>query len=104
MHPIINEFLAGGGFTLGNFIFMMRKNIINAAGMNIEMPSKIFHTHRGTFDMPAGTPLAERRFPENCTVFRFPGFPKRKIANFFFLVGIIGYSIATPHFRNIQIG
>lgn len=57
MHPVIGEFLAEGGFALGNFVFMMGKNQILPASVNVQRQRKIFFAHGGTFYMPAGAAL-----------------------------------------------
>ena len=64
MQPEARERLASDGFRLRDFVFVMRKNQIDPAGVNVERFAQIAHRHGGTFDVPAGTAVTERRLPE----------------------------------------
>ena len=45
-------------------VYVPRKGEVNAAGVNIQRVAQIFHGHGGAFDVPAGTPRPDARFPE----------------------------------------
>jgi len=64
MQPIPRERLARRALALRNFVFVMRKCQVDSAGVYIQCLAEIFHGHRGTLNVPAGAPTAERRLPE----------------------------------------
>src|SRR5277367_6846425 len=61
---------------------------IHAAGVNVERLTEIFHSHRGTLDMPARAAFADGCLPEMLAGLR--RFPEGEIARvgFFVLVHI----------------
>src|SRR5258705_12626196 len=63
MHPVSNRIFSRSRNTLRNLRFMMRKQQILSAAMNIKRLAEIFSTHRRTFDMPARESLAPGRRP-----------------------------------------
>src|SRR5437773_11088249 len=87
VHPIARERLSGGSFALGNFVFVMRKRKVDAAGVNIERFAEIFHGHGGAFDMPAGAAGADGGFPEMLAGLR--RFLKGEFARAFFVVAVV---------------
>ena len=62
-HPVTGKRLAIGRFALGDFTFIVRENVVDAAAVNIECMAQIFAGHRRTFDMPAGKAFAPRAGP-----------------------------------------
>src|SRR5258708_31172792 len=78
MYPVVHELLACKSFALSNFIFMMRKDVIHAAGMNIKLLAKIFHRHSATFNMPAREATSPGAIPCHFAS-GFSNFPKGKI-------------------------
>ena len=64
MHPETRERLAGERFRLRNFVFMMRKNQVDAAGMDIERLAQVLDGHHGALDVPAGPAGADGGVPE----------------------------------------
>src|SRR5215472_5914641 len=87
VEPVARERLARGGFALGNFVLVMRKGEVYAAGVNVERFTEIFHGHGGALYVPARTAGADGGFPEMLA--RFRRFPKRKVPRTFFLVAVI---------------
>ena len=70
MHPVAHEWRAAGKrFRLGHFVFVMRKNQIAAAAMEIKPATQIFMGHGAALDVPARPAGAPRAVPE-----RFAGF------------------------------
>ena len=45
--------VAGGGFALGDFVFVMRKREVDAAGVDVQRVAQILHGHGGALDVPA---------------------------------------------------
>ena len=82
MHPSVHELLAVGGFTLSDFIFMVREHQIRAAAVNVKRFSEQIAAHCRAFNMPAGTAFAPFGIP-----LRFTGFsplPKCKVQRILF--------------------
>src|SRR5438093_806204 len=79
MHPETHERSARDRFTLGDLVFVMRKNVVDAAAVDVQRLTELLHRHRRTFEMPARPTGAERSFPS-----RFPfilrRFPQNKVA------------------------
>jgi len=36
MEPVAGKWFSGGGLALGDFVFMVRENVVHAAGMDVE--------------------------------------------------------------------
>src|SRR5689334_24521722 len=99
VQPIAREGLARGGFTLRNFVFVMRKREIDAASVNIQRFAEIFHGHGGALDVPAGAAGADSSFPEMLAGLR--RFPEGKIARAFFFVAVVIHARACLNSRQI---
>ena len=80
MKPVVDPFFSGCGFALGNFIFVMREHIVDAAGVDIEGVAEIFARHCAAFDMPAGTSPAPRGIPGDVAVEFVHAFQRAKSA------------------------
>src|SRR5947209_8411052 len=78
MHPIIDELVARKTLALGNLIFVMRKDIIHAAGMQVELLAKVLDGHGAALNVPAGETTPPRTIPGHFAA-RFRRFPQRKI-------------------------
>src|SRR5207248_519980 len=63
VYPEPDEWPAGDGLALRYLVFMVWKQKIDAAAVQIECFAEIPHRHCGTFQMPAGTAFPERRRP-----------------------------------------
>ena len=90
--PVVRHRATGARFALCDFVFVMRENQINAAGMKIECFTEIFTAHCRAFQVPAGTALPPRTFPEILTVIVSSRFPQNKIRCAFFVVFIISHT------------
>jgi hypothetical protein len=60
VEPGLYKTVSGAADTLGDLIFMMGKQEVYAAAVNIEFLSEIFHRHGGTFDVPSRTAAPPR--------------------------------------------
>ena len=94
VHPRIYERLARRRLGLGNFVLVMREEVIDAARMKIESLAEIFHRHCRTLNMPTRTTAPPGRIPADRTVGIFPCFPERKIA-YILLIVLIGRATLT---------
>src|SRR6202050_5080921 len=102
MQPELHKGLAGGRLTFGDFIFVMRKGEVYAAGVNVQSFAEIFHGHGGAFDVPAGTAGADAGLPEMLT--GFGSFPEGEIAGVVFFVAIVIHAGAGFHSAEINFG
>ena len=92
MHPVIDGAFARQRLRLRDFIFMMDRNMIHAAGMNVKAVSKIFARHGGAFDVPAGIAHSPGARPLHDMFFR-RFLPKRKIGGMtFFRVHLYAFA------------
>ena len=77
MDPIARQRLAEGPLRLRDLVFVMGKNQITSAAMDIKGLSQILGAHRRALDMPTRSAQPPRALPGWLT--RFAGFPKGKI-------------------------
>src|SRR6185295_7841777 len=61
--PKANKRTARYGLALGDFVFVMRKNVVHTAAMDVERFAQVLHRHRGTLEVPPGPAFAKRRLP-----------------------------------------
>src|SRR4051794_22329836 len=78
VQPGAHERLAGRRFRLGDLVLVMRKDKVDAAGVNVEARAEVFHAHRRALDMPAGSPRADLRVPARLALAR--SLPDREVA------------------------
>ncbi len=55
VHPVLRERLPVARFRLRDFVFVMWKEQIEPAAVNVERLPEVLHAHRRAFDMPART-------------------------------------------------
>ena len=88
VHPVFCKRNSIAAFALCDFIFMMWKNKIFAAGMDVDLLSKIFLGHNGALNMPARSSVAPWRGPVWLSFFL--RFPEHEIQRIFLLI-LTGY-------------
>ena len=73
MQPDVHERLVMGADRLGDFVFVVRKNEILAAAMDVEGFTEMLLRHGGAFQMPARAAAAPRTGPARLIIGRrFP--------------------------------
>src|SRR6185312_3070263 len=77
MQPKAREGLSRNGFGLRDLIFVMRKNQIDSARVNVDGFAQVLERHRRTFDMPARTSRTNGSLPRHLAVLR--SLPQREI-------------------------
>ena len=102
MKPEVGEHFSGQGLGLCDFIFVMRKDEILAAGVQIESFAQFLHRHGGTFDMPSRPPLPDRTLPERLAF--FGRLPQREVAGVVFFVLVHIHTRAVFHSGEILLG
>ena len=60
VHPVVCKGLAGCGFALCYFVFMVGEYEVNAACVYVEGLAQYIKAHCGAFYMPAGSALSPR--------------------------------------------
>jgi len=61
MEPVAGELGARGGFALGDLVFVVGKDEIPAADVDVDGLAEVGHAHRRALDVPARSSLAPRR-------------------------------------------
>src|SRR5215470_1598904 len=89
MQPVMNEFFSRDTFALCDLCFVMRKNVINAAAMNVDLIAQERRCHRAAFNMPTRSARSPWRIPFHIAVFFIPSLPKGEIADVFFVVFVM---------------
>src|SRR5438874_12454376 len=56
----------------------MRKDVVDAAGVEVEALAEVMRAHRGTLDVPAGEPWPPWRVPDQRPI-RFGALPEREV-------------------------
>src|SRR5215475_71846 len=101
--PEPDKRLPGGRFALRDFVFVMRKNVIHTAAMDVESFAEIFHRHGRTFQVPARTPFAKRRLPLGfARILR--SLPEDEIARLLLFVFVCVNAGADLQFSSVQLG
>src|SRR2546428_10663196 len=84
VQPVAGEGLAGRGLALRDLVLVVGKDIVDAAGMDVEALTQAPHAHRRTLDVPAGAPRPQRRSPR--LLAWFAGLPKDEITGIAFAI------------------
>ena len=96
MEPVIAPAMTEEGFTLGNFIGMMREDIVYAAAVNIQMLAEILKSNAGALNVPARITYAPGAVPLKSLILKLGlGKPKNKVVFVLFIgvfVHIISYA------------
>ncbi len=85
VNPEPGEGLSCDGLALSDLVLVVWEDVVDAAAMNIESFSELFHRHRRTLDVPPRPACSEWRFPSRL-FFMLRGFPENEVAGFFLLV------------------
>ena len=98
VEPVRGEVAATGALALGDFVFVVRENQIDAAGVEVERLAEVFLDHRRTFEMPARAAFAPRRGPEIVAILGLAAFPEDEVREVVFFVfvragsGVLGFA------------
>ena len=74
MHPVVDVLTAERALTLGNFIFVVGKDVVHSPGVNVEPLAQILVGHGRAFNVPAGESFPPGAGPFHVSP-RFSGFP-----------------------------
>ena len=64
---------------LRNFVFVVRKDVVHATGMEVDLPPEIARDHRRALDVPAGEAVAPGAGPLEHAA-RLSGLPQGEVA------------------------
>ena len=103
VYPEADEWFPRDGLALSNFVFVMGKNVVHAAAMDVERFTKLLHRHRGAFNVPPRPAGTEWRLPV-WFLLVLRRFPQNKVARLFLLVFVGIDSGADFQFSSIQAG
>ena len=63
MEPVVAPLVTQVAFGLGNFVGVMRKGIVNAAAVDVQIVPQMLHGNAGALNVPAGIAHAPGRIP-----------------------------------------
>ena len=79
VHPVVGKLPVRAAAALGDLVFMMREDQINAAAVQIEVLAEVFENHGAALQVPAGAAFAPGAGPAVGAVFGLAGFPEGKV-------------------------
>ena len=103
VHPAAHEGLAGGGLRLRDFVFVVREEVVDAAGVQVETFAQILHRHGAALDVPAGAAGAPRGIPLHGAVRFVPRLPEREVADRILGVFVVGDADAGAQARSVEV-
>src|SRR5579862_586872 len=78
VHEVPRERLVRRAFRLRNLVLMMHRDVIDAAGVDVDNLAEILHGHRGALDMPSRITASPRTVPLHQMI-RLTEHPQREI-------------------------
>ncbi len=102
VQPVADERLARGRFTLGDLVLVMREHVVDAAAVDVESLTQVFHAHGGTFEVPARPARPPGRLPTGLT--RFGSLPEDEIADVILTVIVTGDPLTLPNLGEVNAG
>ena len=112
VHPIIRESFPGERLRLRDLVLMMRKEVVDAAHVDVNLLAEVAIITRAAFDVPAGTSLDMFFFTINHE-FDFPKirsiallvvrFPERKIGDLVFFIFVIVDAHTRDHAAHVEV-
>src|SRR5262249_30168066 len=83
--------------------FVVRKDVIDPATMNVDLVAQQRSGHRAALDVPAGTARSPRRIPFNVVILFVPGLPQSEITDVFLVVFVVLYAACRLQLREIEM-
>jgi hypothetical protein len=109
VEPVAGEMALGGAAGLGDFVFVVREDEVNAAGVEVEVFAEVLEDHGGALEVPAGAAFAPRAGPVVIAIFGLAGFPEGEIGEGVFGVFVVvegggGLGGAEFEFAILEVG
>src|SRR5439155_20360671 len=79
VQPRPHKLFSGHAFALRDLSFVVRKDIVYTAAMDVDLIAEQRGRHRAALDVPAGTSWSPWRIPFHIAIFFVPRFPKREV-------------------------
>ena len=103
VHPELHERLAGGALGLGDLVLVVREEVVDAAGVDVERLAEVLRAHRGALDVPAGAAGAPRGVPLHVAVVLVPRLPQREVADVVLGVLVVGDADRGAHAGAVEV-
>src|SRR3981081_766386 len=103
MQPVAHKFLSSAALALRDLRFVVRKNVVDAAAVNVHLTSQTRRRHCAALDVPAGATMAPGTFPRDIAVVFVPRFPESEVADMFLVVFVVLYSAGRAQLREIEM-
>ena len=108
VEPSGGEVPAAGAAALGDFVFVVREDEIDAAAVEVESFAEVLADHRGALEVPAGSAFAPGGGPEIFAILGAAGLPEHEVADalFFVFIGIgaLGLGATELELAFIEVG
>ncbi len=108
VEPGRGEVAPAGAAALGNFVFVVREDQIDAAAVEVEGFTEIFANHRRAFEVPARASFPPGRGPEIFAILGAAGLPEHEVADtlFFVFIGIgaLGLGATELELTFVEVG
>ncbi len=101
VEPHVNKRFAEVGFGLGNFVLMMRKDVVHTTAVDIKIFTQVFGTHHRTFNVPARSTLTDLCVPGRFSLLFV--LPEGKILGMFLFILIRFYPESGPEFGAVNL-
>src|SRR5207253_10741884 len=100
-HP--HKLFSGHAFALRYLRFVVRKDLVYTAAMDVDLIAEERGRHRAALDVPAGTSWSPWRIPFYIAIFFVPRLPQCEVADVFFVVLVKLHAPSGPQFRQVKI-
>src|SRR5207253_11346778 len=78
VHPVAHRRVPEGGLGLRDLVLVVRKNVVDTAGVQVEALAEVARAHRRTLDVPSRETRSPRRFPDERPI-GLSALPKREV-------------------------
>src|SRR5437660_10237999 len=103
VQPHSHKLFSGHAFALRDLRFVVRKDIVYTAAMDVDLIAEERVRHPAALDVPAGASRSPWRIPFHTAIFFIPPFPKCEVADVFFVVLVMLHAASGPQFRQIKM-
>src|SRR5207253_905226 len=104
MKPVTHELFVRDTLCLRDFGFVVRKNVVDTAAVNIELIAEQGGSHGAALNVPTGSAAAPWAIPRYVTIFFVPGFPEREIPHVLLVVFVMFNPTGGLQLSKIEMG
>src|SRR4030067_1731976 len=102
VQPVVDELVSGGGFGLGDLVFVMGEDVVYAAAVDIERFAQVLGAHGRAFDVPSRPAGADLGLPERLSLFF--RLPEGKVMASFLLILVYVHPLSRLEFLEADLG